>query len=146
MPEIRYLTIDQVRRLHRRALEAFGGLDGVRSEQLLASAVFQPQASAFGEDAYPTLVEKAAAYGFFLAENQPFIDGNKRTAAWAMVTFLDLNGYELEPADDDEVAVAFEQLGSDVLDQAGFFAWVALRAQQTRTIEEARVIDFPTER
>lgn len=90
-----YLTADQIALLHRRAIEAYGGLDGVRSEQQFLSAVFQPQQTVFGEDAYPTIPEKAAAYGFFLAENQPFIDGNKRTAAAAMATFLALNGFDL---------------------------------------------------
>ena len=86
-----YLTVDQLKDLHTQAL-TLGGVDGLRSEHLLASAVFQPQQSAFGEDAYATIPEKAAAYGFFIAENQPFLDGNKRTGELALVTFLDLNG------------------------------------------------------
>ena len=44
---------------------------------------------------YPTIPEKAAAYGYFIAEDQAFIDGDKRTALLAMTTFLDLNGYEI---------------------------------------------------
>ena len=75
------------------------------------------------------MAEKAAAYGFFLAENQPFVDGNKRTAAWAMLTFLDVNGYALVTTDDEELAAVFEDLGRDVLDQAAFFAWVVGRAR-----------------
>ncbi len=71
-----YLTIDGVMRLHVIALENGGGMDGVRSQQQLASAVGQPEQSAFGEDAYGTIPEKAAAYGFFIAEGQPLIDGN----------------------------------------------------------------------
>lgn len=67
------------RELHRTALEVYGGLDGVRSEQRLLSAVVQPEQTVFGQDAYETVADKAAAYGFFIAENQPFIDGNKRT-------------------------------------------------------------------
>lgn len=67
-------------------------MDGVRSEQQLASAVGQPEQSAFGEDAYRTIPEKAAAYGFFIAEGQPFLDGNKRTALLAFETFLHANG------------------------------------------------------
>lgn len=58
-------------------LAEHGGIAGLRSQELLESAVFQPQQSAFGEDAYPTLASKAAAYGFFIAQNQPFLDGNK---------------------------------------------------------------------
>lgn len=72
MASVVYLTIDQVLEYHNEALQ-FGGAPGLRSEQLLASAVFQAQQSAFGEDAYPSLAEKAAAYCFFLVENHPFV-------------------------------------------------------------------------
>jgi death on curing protein len=126
---IEYLSVDQVIALHRRAIELYGGLDGIRSEHQLASAVFQPQATAFGEDAYPSLAEKAAAYGYFLAESQCFIDGNKRTAALAMITFLHGNGFELAPSDDEELAEVFECLGSDTIDQREFFDWVIKHVQ-----------------
>ena len=91
-----YLSADQISALHRRALE----------------------------DAYPTLPEKAAAYGFFIAENQPFIDGNKRTAAAAVATFLELNGHELWESFDTELAEVFEDLGRRAIDQSELFAWV----------------------
>jgi death-on-curing protein len=81
MPDTIFLTIDQVIELHAMALSyGNGGTDGVRSHQQLSAAVMQPQQSAFGEEAYPTIPEKAAAYGYFIAEDQAFIDGNKRTA------------------------------------------------------------------
>ena len=88
----------------------------------------QPQQSAFGEDAYPTIPDKAAAYGFFIAEAQAFIDGNKRTAAMAMLAFLDLNGYELRQRD-DEIAQMFEDIGSRVIGQGEFFGWVCSHAR-----------------
>jgi death-on-curing protein len=123
-----YLTVDGVIVLHGIALELHGGLDGIRSQQMLASAVAQAEASAFGEDAYKTIPEKAAAYGFFIAENQPFIDGNKRTALLAMETFLLANGYELTE-DNDAIAQAFEDLGGKVIDQSEFFGWVSNHAR-----------------
>jgi death on curing protein len=101
----------------------------VRSEHQLGAAVLQPQTSAFGDDAYPTVPEKAAAYGYFIAENQPFIDGNKRAGALAMVTFLHLNGYELVPSDDEELARVFEDLGKDMIGQSEFFSWVVSRVR-----------------
>jgi hypothetical protein len=64
---VRYLTVDQVIEFHAEALREFGGLDGIRSPHQVAAAVLMPQQSAFGEDAYPTIPEKAAAYGFFIA-------------------------------------------------------------------------------
>jgi death on curing protein len=129
MSAIGYLSVDQVIALHRRAVELYGGRGGIRSEHQLASAVFQPQASAFGEDAYPNIAEKAAAYGYFLAEGQAFIDGNKRVAALAMITFLHGNGFELVPSDDEELAEVFENLGSDSIDQRAFFDWVIEHVQ-----------------
>lgn len=124
-----YLTADQIASLHRRAIEAYGGLDGVRSEQQFLSAVFQPQQTIFGEDAYSTIPEKAAAYGFFIAENQPFLDGNKRTAAAAVATFLALNGYDLWEQSETELAEVFERLGSRSIDQGEFFEWVVNHVQ-----------------
>jgi death-on-curing protein len=88
MEPVKYLTIDHVIEFHEEALREFGGLSGIRSPHALASAVMQPQQSAFGQDAYPTIPGKAAAYGFFIAEAQAFADGNKRTAAIAMEALL----------------------------------------------------------
>jgi death-on-curing protein len=76
-------------------LAAFGGQAGIRSENFLQSALGMPEQS-FGGDylhAYP--FGMAAAYAFHLAENQPFIDGNKRTALHAAIEFLKLNGYDI---------------------------------------------------
>lgn len=115
-----YLTVDQVIEFHAEALREFGGLDGIRSVNQLSAAVLMPQQSAFGEDAYPSIPGKAAAYGFFIAEAQAFIDGNKRAAAIAMEAFLLLNGYELRMSD-DEIAELFEKLGSHEIDRGEFF-------------------------
>ncbi len=124
MKPVRYLTVDQVLDFQAEALREFGGLDGIRSSHQLAAAVLMPQQSAFGQDAYSSVPEKAAAYGFFIAEAQAFIDGNKRTAAIAMEVFLVLNAYELRMSD-DEIAELFEQLGSDEIEQADFFEAIA---------------------
>ena len=61
----------------------------------LESALAQPQMTFGGEDLYPTLVDKAAALGYALIKNHPFLDGNKRTGHAAMEVFLVLNGYEI---------------------------------------------------
>ena len=77
-------------------IEKYGGLKGIRNLHLLESAIAQPQQSAFGEDVFKDIPSKASAYAFYLSENQPFIDGNKRIATAATVTFLRLNGYDLK--------------------------------------------------
>src|SRR5437899_11877791 len=66
---------------------------------------------------------KAAAYGFFIAQSQPFLDGNKRTAAASMLAFLYLNGHAIDRTD-DQIYEAFIGLGTKELSQADFFAWI----------------------
>jgi death-on-curing protein len=131
---VRYLTVDQVLEFHGEALREFGGLDGIRSPHQLSAAVLMPRQSAFAEDAYPSIPEKAAAYGFFIAEAQAFIDGNKRTAAIAMEAFLLLNRYELRMSD-DEIAELFERLGSDEIGQGEFFDAISTHAHPSKSEE-----------
>lgn len=69
---------------------------GLRDAGLLESAAYQPRQSFGGEDLYPDIFSKAAAYAFSISENQPFIDGNKRTAATVAAVFLDINGFLLD--------------------------------------------------
>jgi len=117
-----YLTVDEVLEFHTMILE-LGGASGVRSEHLLASAVFQPQQGYGSTEFYPTVAEKAAAYAFFLIANHPFVDGNKRTALLAMTTFLDVNGHALVE-DEDAIATMFEDVARGVVGQDEFFGWI----------------------
>lgn len=68
---------------------------GLRDEGLLESALFTPFQSFDGNDMFPSLQQKAARLGFGLIQNHPFVDGNKRIGAHAMLVFLSLNGVEL---------------------------------------------------
>jgi death-on-curing protein len=92
-----HLGIDTVREIHAEAIRQFGGLNGVRDENLLASAVLTPQSSFGGKSPYADLAEVAAAYLFYVCRNHPFLDGNKRTAMIAAIVFLRLNGIEPKP-------------------------------------------------
>jgi len=83
--------------------DAVGGEFAVRDHGLLASAVARPRATAFGEDAYPTLYLKAAALLHSLACNHPLVDGNERLAWLATFVFLDVNGIRLSTSQDDVV-------------------------------------------
>lgn len=82
--------------IQARQIEKFGGMAGIRDEGLLDSALAQPQATFFGELLHPTIAEQAAAYLYHLAQNHPFLDGNKRTAFATMIAFLSINGYDLD--------------------------------------------------
>jgi len=91
---IEYLTVEDLVDI---ATEVLGAPPAVRDYGLLDSAAHRPQASAFGQDAYPTLDEKAAALLEGIARAHALIDGNKRLAWSAVVVFYGLNGYDIEP-------------------------------------------------
>jgi len=93
---MRYLTLGEVVELHRLVLAATGGAPGIRDLGSLESAVAQPRASFGGSDLHRTLIEKAGALCFALAQGHPFVDGNKRLAHAAMATFLLLNNADIE--------------------------------------------------
>ena len=103
--DIKFLTFNQVLKLHSLQIEEFGGLDGIKNEGLLRSALAQPE-SGFGEEYFhKNIYEMAAAYLLHLVKNHAFNDGNKRIAAVTAAVFLQINGH-LVIADEDE----FEQL------------------------------------
>ena len=80
--------------IHRRQLAEHGGSDGIRDKGLLESALFRPKNQlAYGN---PTIFNLAAAYGYGIAKNHPFVDGNKRTSYVVTRTFLKLNGYDIQ--------------------------------------------------
>jgi death-on-curing protein len=126
---IRYLTLEEVLELHRLLLEQSGGLDGVRDLGGLDSALAQPQMTFGGQDLYPSLAEKAAALGFSLVCNHPFMDGNKRVGHAALETFLVLNGWELTASVDEQEQVIL-RLAAGTLKREEFTAWVQSRLQR----------------
>lgn len=107
---IKFLTLEQIILLHENQIEEFGGHHGVKDENLLQSAISQPQSGLGDEYFHKDLHEMAAAYLFHLVKNHAFNDGNKRIAALTSAVFLEINGLEVI-ADEDE----FEKL---VLDAA----------------------------
>ncbi len=113
----------QVLRLHEDIVAVSGGSAGLRDEGALDSALAQPFASFGGQDLYPTLIDKAAALGFSLINNHPFIDGNKRIGHAVMVIFLRLNGLDVEaPMDEQERLILSVAAGET--DRDGFNAWL----------------------
>jgi death-on-curing protein len=82
-----FLEFEQILILHERSLRAYGGSGGIRDEGLIRSAVFQPRNDYYYAGA--DLFGIAAAYAFHLAQAQAFLDGNKRTAIAAAITFLE---------------------------------------------------------
>ncbi len=91
-----YLRLDDLLRLARDL-----GVDVVRDVGLLDSAAHRPRTTAFGEDAYPDVTQKAAVLMESIVRNHALVDGNKRLGWHAMFTFLHINGVELVAPDDD---------------------------------------------
>lgn len=91
---IKYLTPKDVLLLHNMVIDASSGSHGIRDVGLLESAVLRPQTSFGGQDMYPGIFEKAAALVHSLLMNHMFLDGNKRTAMYSCMTFLELNDYK----------------------------------------------------
>ncbi len=95
---IRYLTISELIYINGVVLnrpDILSGTQQIRDIQLLDAAVARPAASAFGQDAYPTLREKAAALLHSVARNHPFADGNKRTATVGLLFMFCVNGHKV---------------------------------------------------
>ena len=96
MAERVYLTVAEVLALHHRQIENYGGIQGLRDQAALEAAVFRPQTGY-----YANLAEEAAALMESLANNHPFVDGNKRVAFDATHTFLLVNRFTIvaDPAE-----------------------------------------------
>jgi death on curing protein len=121
MDEPRWIEDQSVLDIHKLQLEVYGGMAGVRDPGMLSSALHRPRNLwAYARDT-ADLAALSAAYAAGISRNHPFIDGNKRTAAVACETFLEINGYELTASNDDwydvMIALASGQIEGDALAQ-----------------------------
>ena len=97
-------TIEEVVAMHEALINVFGGTSGIRDEGALASALIRPQLGY-----YDSLIQEAAALMESLANNHPFVDGNKRVAYFVTDTFLRMNGYYIK-CDNDEAYDFFKRM------------------------------------
>ena len=130
---IQYLSVEQVLATHVELIKRYGGKQGVRDRGLLESAVFRPQASAFGQEAYPTLFEKCAVLGYSLIQNHPFLDGNKRTGFAAMHLMLLINGYDLTSSTTEEVGMT-ENVASGKMHESEITLWLREYSRKRRPL------------
>jgi death-on-curing protein len=116
-----YLSLDDVLVMHERFAT------GVRDFGLIDAAVMRPQASAAGEDAYPSLADKASAMTESLARNHGFIDGNKRTALVCLVQFMMINGFELttEGGDAGELVMVMLDIAEGRMSRVKIAEWIS---------------------
>lgn len=94
-------TKERVLLLYEFIVEATGGAFGIRDEKMLESALEAPYQTFDGNELYPSKEEKAARLGYGLVANHPFVDGNKRIGIYVMISFLEVNGINIEFTDEE---------------------------------------------
>ena len=110
-----FLDLDDLLHVAERTL---GGRPEVRDHGLLESALARPQASAFGQDAYPTIHEKAAALLHSLARNHALVDGNERLALAGTIAFYGMNGLRLTLSNDEAYELVIDVARGELDDVA----------------------------
>jgi death-on-curing protein len=113
-----FLTLAEVLEIHKDQIERYGGTHGIRDIGLVESALAMPRAGFGGEYLHESLLEMAAAYAYHIAENQPFLDGNKRAGLAAALVFLDINGIVIDDPK-GRLYDAMIKIGARKLDKRG---------------------------
>lgn len=129
----RYLTLSDIFALYDAVMARSGGFVGLANRAALEAALAQPQATFDQQDLYPSLTEKAAALGFALIRNHPFVDGNKRIGHAAMDLFLILNGWEIAASVDAQEQLIL-QLAAGDLERPDLVAWL-----QQHSVPQSRI-------
>lgn len=120
---MKVLSKRQILMLHSMLIAQSGGMDGLRDEGLLESAINTPLQTFGGQELYPTVLEKAARLGYGLIHNHPFLDGNKRIGTHAMLVFLDINNIALSYTD-DELITSILRVASGDMDEGELLEWL----------------------
>jgi len=131
---IRFLTPDDIFRIHRLAMLDQGVEPHLRDEGLLDSALAMPRQQFSGEYMHPDIPSMAAAYAFHIASNHPFEDGNKRAATAAMILFLCDNGWSFD-ATADEAEPVILRLASGELTKQELTKWVGQVCHEKPSLE-----------
>lgn len=114
---------EKVLLLHRLLIEATGGTDGLRDIGLLDSALESAYATFDGKELFPSKEEKAARLGVGLVSNHAFVDGNKRIGMYVLLSFLEVNGIQIE-ATNEEVVEAGLALARGDMKYEGLLTWI----------------------
>lgn len=122
MAEPTWIDVSVVLAVHDEQLAEHGGATGLRDLRLLESALARPRnVYAYESAALATL---AASYAYGIANNHPFLDGNKRTSFVVVELFLAVNGMDLA-VDDDDVVVTWLKLASGQMSESELASWIA---------------------
>ena len=116
-----WIDLSVVLAIHEQQIAEHGGALGIRDLGMIESALGRPQNLLLYND--PDIFDLAAAYGYGLAQNHGFIDGNKRTAYVVTRLFFILNGYDISASAVEKV-ITFETVGKSEIDQAALAFWL----------------------
>lgn len=117
------LSCKHIIMLQQQLVEQSGGSYGIRDNGLLDSAVNSTLQSFDGEDLYPTTIEKGVRLGYNLIKNHPFVDGNKRIGAHAMLVFLHINNISLSYTNEELIKIILDTAASKA-DYEDLLIWV----------------------
>jgi len=117
------LARKQILAMHTELIAEHGGINGLRDEALFESALAAPHQGFGGQELFPTIHQKAARLGYGLIKNHPFIDGNKRIGAHAMIVTLAENGIRLSYTQ-EELQQAILDVASSAMSYDELLAWV----------------------
>jgi death-on-curing protein len=123
MKNIKFVPINIILYFHEQLIQNYGGKHGIRDNKLFESAIEQPKSTFEGEYLHDSIMKMAAAYGYHLCNNHPFIDGNKRIALITMDVFLQRNGYQIN-ASEKETYKIMMQLSSGQLSKKDLTVWL----------------------
>ena len=118
-----WLTEEQLIYLHDELIRATGGSQGLRDKNLLQSALYSPLQTFDSSELFPTIQQKAARLACGLTQNHPFVDGNKRIGAHAMLVFLALNDIQLDFTQEELIHI-FLDLASNNSDYNTLLIWI----------------------
>jgi death on curing protein len=126
---VHYIPDEIVPIIHADLIKRYGGMPGIRDRGLLSSALAQARMTVQRRFLHRTLFDKAAAYGFQICGNHPFVDGNKRIAFVLMDTFLARNGFELQ-ANEEEAYETMMRLAAGALSKDSLSAWLKVHSSR----------------
>jgi death on curing protein len=129
--EPRFISISEVIEIHDQEISAAGGLSGIRDLKALESAIGAPQAS-FNGEVLMDIFEMAATYVNSIALNHPFLDGNKRAALATSLTFLFINGFEIDEQYDFELADKILDLVARKITKSNFAQHLKSRSKEIK--------------
>lgn len=126
---VEYVSVDEVYAIHKQVVKIGGGIHTLRDPSLLYEAVERPKATFASRDLYPQLEQKAAALIHSLIKGHPFVDGNKRTAYFSMLRFMQKNNRNVKASKQDILTLCVS-VANGSMDLGGLTRWIEKRSRK----------------